>query len=115
MPATTVSARIAPSTSRRKRPRLRTDEPHPLVHGLERWCRRFARLLGADPEQPLQLALVPAQPLVALLDRREQLDDRLADVFLEAPVALAVVVRLDIRDRGAADHGHDLDQVRNAG
>ena len=44
----------------------------------------------------LQLALVRAQLAVALLDRREELDDRLADVLLELAVAVAVVARLEL-------------------
>ena len=45
-------------------------EAHPLVHRRECRRRRRARLLGADREQPPQLALVRAQLAVALLDRR---------------------------------------------
>src|SRR5436309_2054194 len=72
----------------------RLDEPHPLVHRRERRLRRFARLLGADREETLQLPLVGPQRVVALLDRHEQLHDCLADVLLELSIACAVVPRL---------------------
>src|SRR5579872_2636940 len=52
---------------------------HVVVHLLQRRLGRAARLLGSDCEQPLQLALVRTYCLVALADRRQQLDDRLAD------------------------------------
>ena len=71
-------------------------------------------LLGAEAHQPRELSFVGAQRAVALLQRREQLDDRLADVLLELAVALAVVARLDLGDRRAGRHRHDLDQVRDA-
>src|SRR5437870_5377544 len=77
--------------------------------------RLLPRLLRADGEQPLQLTLVRAQRLVALPDRSEQPDDRLGDVLLELSVAPAVVARLDVGNRIARRHGHDLDQVRDAG
>ena len=56
----------------KNRPASGLDEAHPVVHRLERRLRRAPRLLRADREQPLQLALVGAQRVVALLDRREQ-------------------------------------------
>ena len=51
-------------------PALGLHEAHPLVHQLERRLRGAPRLLRADGEQPLQLALVRAQRLEALADRR---------------------------------------------
>src|SRR3954468_1691090 len=77
-------------------------EAHALVHLLERRCGGRARLLGAAAEHGAQLRLVGAQLLVALLDRRQQLDDRLGHVLLELAVALAVVARLDRGDGLAA-------------
>ena len=59
-------------------------------------------------------ARVGAQLAVALLDRRQRLDDRLADVGLELPVARAVVARLDRIGRLAGERGEDVDQVRHA-
>ena len=65
-------------------------------------------------QQPPQPVVVVTQLAVALLDRRQQLDDRLGHVVLERPVPLAVVARLDLGDRGAGRHRHDLDQVGDA-
>ena len=48
-------------------------------------------------------------------DRVEQPDDRLGHVLLERAVAGAVVAGLDLRERLARGHRHDLDQVRDAG
>src|SRR5206468_3336964 len=90
-------------------------EAHPLVHLLERRRRGLARLLGALREQPLELARVGHQLLVAQAHRLEQRDDRLADVLLERAVALAVVAGLDRRGILAIRDGHDLDQVRDPG
>src|SRR5262249_48740559 len=42
-----------------------------------------------------------------------QIDHGLADILLELPVALAVVARLDLRERLARRYRHDLDQVRD--
>src|SRR5579875_2209398 len=94
--------------------RFGLDEAHPLVHRLERRLAGAARLLGAHREQALQLALVGAQLAIALLDRREQRDDRLADVLLELAVARAVIAPLELGDRLARGDGHDLEQVRDA-
>ena len=66
-------------------------------------------------EQALELGRVGAQLLVALADRLEQRDDRLADVLLEGAVAAAVEAGLDLRDLVAGRDRHDLDQVRDAG
>src|SRR5919204_2260281 len=44
---------------------LRLHEAHPVEHRVERRLRRGTRLLGTGREQPLQLALVVAQLLVA--------------------------------------------------
>src|SRR6266511_4994975 len=110
-PVTTVSA----STPTRRAVVLRRNEPHALVHEPERRRRGLPGLLGADREQPGQLRLVGADLLVAALDRLEQLHDRLGDLGLERPVALAVETGLDFRDRLPRRHGRDLDQVGDAG
>ena len=51
----------------------------------ERRRRRLARLVGAEREQPRQLAGVAAQLGVPRLDRLEQRDHRLGDVALNCP------------------------------
>ena len=87
-PVTAVTTATAPATTRmRFTGSARPREAHPLVHRLERRRRGRARLVRADREQPPQLALVRAQLAVALLDRRDQRDDRLADRLLELAVA----------------------------
>src|SRR5215212_5724313 len=45
-------------------PPLGTDKAHALVHLLERGGRRFAGLLGAAPEQPLELGRIGAKLLI---------------------------------------------------
>src|ERR687887_2444643 len=95
-------------------PGLRPDEAHALVHQLERRLARPAPLLRADRERPLQLALVRPQRLEPFPDRREELDDRLADRLLQIAVARAVEAPLERLDRLAGRDAHDLEQVRDA-
>src|SRR5262245_43681721 len=75
--------------------RLGLHEAHAVVHQLERRLRCAPRLVGADGEQPLQLALVGTQGLVALPNRGEQLDDRLSHGDLEVAVAGSVEAVLE--------------------
>src|SRR5258708_27285475 len=65
-------------------PGLGLREAHAVVHRLQGRLRRAPRLLGSDPEQPLQLPLVRAQRLGAFADRRQQPHDRPADSRLAA-------------------------------
>ena len=74
---------------------LEAHEAHALVHRLERGRGGRAGLVGPGAEQADELGWIVAERVVALLDRLEQLDDRLGDVALELPVAAAVVARLD--------------------
>ena len=62
-------------------------------------------------EQAHELGLVGAQLLVALLDRRDQRDDRIRHVRLELAVALAVVPCLDRLRLVPGGDGQDVDQV----
>ena len=93
---------------------LGADDAHVVEHRVQRRLGHLPRLLGADRQQPLQLARVGAQLAVPLLDRREQLDDRLADGLLERAVALPVELGLDVLHRLAGRDRHDLDEVRDA-
>src|SRR5207249_2450196 len=98
-----------PSGRRPRRVRqglLGPDEAHALVHLLERRGRDLAGLVGAAGEELAELALVGAELLVALLDRNQESDDRLADVLLELPVAAPVVAALELGDRLASCDGH---------
>src|SRR5512133_1732425 len=81
--------------------RLKPNKAHSLVHGFEGRRARFSGLLRANFEEPVQLGLVVAQLLVAPLDRREQLDDRLGHAFLERAVAVPVELRLHVADRAS--------------
>ena len=72
---------------------------------VERRVRHGRSLLRPDLISRRARRLVRAQLGVALPERREQLDDRLADVLLELPVARAVVARLDLGDRRACRDG----------
>src|SRR5262245_54422952 len=111
-PVTTHSPMI-PAKRPAVRP-LRPNKAHALVHRLERRRARLAGLARALREHPAQLSLVGAQLLVALLDRRQQLDDGLGDALLERTVALPVELRLDLANRAPGGDGHDLDQVRDS-
>src|SRR5439155_23950687 len=91
--------------------RLRRREAHPLVHGVERRLRGGACLVGSLGEKPLELDGIRAQLAVAFLDRLDERDDRLADLELELPVALAVEAGLDRLRRLARRDRHDVDQV----
>src|SRR5262249_2107625 len=93
---------------------LGAHEPHPLVRELEGRLASAARLLRPDREQPLELALVGAESLETLADRREELDDRLADRLLQVAVASAVEAALERVDRIAGRDAHDLEEVRDA-
>ena len=66
-------------------------EAHRLVHPRERRARGVPCLVGAERQQPQQLSLVGPELGIPLLHRREQLDDRLADVLLELAVAAVSV------------------------
>src|SRR6476620_1360646 len=112
-PVTTHSPSI-PAKRPTVRP-LRPNKAHAFVHRLEDRRAGRAGLLRALREHPPQLALVRAERVVALLDRREQLDHGLGDALLERAVALAVELRLDLGDRVPGRDGHDLDQVRDTG
>src|SRR3954468_16951873 len=72
-------------------------------------------LLRADREQPLELAFIAAQRLEALLDGREERDDRLTDCLLELSVPGAVEALLERFDRLTRGDVHDLEQVGDAG
>ena len=78
------------------------------------WARSPRGPCPRPREHPPQLALVRAERVVALLDRREQLDHGLGDALLERAVALPVELRLDLARSSARGDGHDLDQVRDA-
>ena len=71
-------------------------EPHRLVHRSSVGADAARALSAPSREQPQQLGLVGPELRVALLHRREQLDDGLADVLLELAVAAVAVVRLDL-------------------
>ena len=76
----------------------------------DRACAR-----GTERHQAIELGVIGHQRRVPLADRREVLDDRLGDVDLEVPVALAGVARLERGDRLAGHAVQDLEQVRDAG
>src|SRR5579884_2400903 len=92
---------------------LGADEAHAVVHQLERRLARATRLLGADREQAVQLPLVGTERLEALADRRQELDDGLADGLLQLAVAGGVEAALEGVDRLARGDAHDLEQVRD--
>src|SRR6266403_414545 len=91
---------------------LRSREAEPLVDQVERRRRRFARLVGTDLEQPVELADVSAELLVARLDRGQGLDDRFRNVLFETAVAGPFVPCLHVWNRTSRDDGHELAQVR---
>src|SRR5450759_2053713 len=93
---------------------LWSGEAHKLVHLLQGGCRGLPRLGGAACQHPLELGGVFAQLAVAALDRLQQCYDGVCHFALELSVAGAFETLLDLGDRLAAGHRHDLDQVRDA-
>src|SRR3954468_12533152 len=76
-------------------------------------CHR-AGLLGALGERCLQAGFVGAQLFVALSHWAEVLDHFVRNRLLERSVLLTVEFALDLGIVDSSDHGHHLDQVRDA-
>ena len=98
----------------RRRRAARRPHAHQRAHVGEGLAGDRVGPAGALGQDRLEAGLVTAQLGVALADRRQVLDHRLADGGLEVAVAGAAELRFHRRRLLSVDGGEDFDQVGHA-
>src|SRR6478672_7502594 len=92
----------------------RAEQAHLVVDAADGGLGDRAGALGAVLEDAVELGRVVHELERAGPERGDRLDDDLGDVLLEVAVALAGVLLLEDRDRGARERRVDREEVGHA-